>query len=429
MTADKDGAEWKTVDANRLMRLVGPSSFKTRLDRLMVETSRFNLGEMTLLVDQSVSQTIDEKAKPHLAYDEPVLSVALPIKEIFKGADGSEFPFTRIVAIDQGEAGIAFAVFNLTEAGNAMALPIATGTVPIRSIRRLIKDVRKFRKSGQGASKFNQRFDSTMFNVRENVAGDVTHAIIGLMKKYSAFPVLENQVEQLESKSKQLPLVYKAVNSRFLYSSIDNHTAIRKNLWFNGERWKVPGYKIQKNEYAEETDSKGQKKKKKTAAVKWEDFTIFPGYGVNAQFTSQTCSHCGRNVGEMLKRAGNDEAYKKVSIDANGRVELFGETIRLYKADPDKRKEYLRRNERNPLKLDYGEATMNFDEFRRLVKSNMRRAPLSLQSKDTTQSQFHCVFENCDNHNTGVHADENAAVNIGRSSSVQAPLLESKLDS
>jgi hypothetical protein len=103
-----------------------------------------------------------------------------------------------------------------------------------------------------------------------------------------------------------------------------------------------------------------------------------------------------------------------VTIDANGRVNLFGETIRLYKADSDKRKEYLRRNERNPLTLDYGEATMNFDEFRRLVKSNMRRAPLSLQSKDTTQSQFHCVFENCDNHNKGVHADENAAVNIGR---------------
>jgi hypothetical protein len=274
--------------------------------------------------------------------------------------------------------------------------------------------VKNFQSVKQSSGKFNQRFDSTMFTIRENVAGDVTHAIVGLMKRFNAIPVLENQVGQFESKSKQIQLIYKAVNARFLYSGIDNHANIRRNLWFNGERFVVPGYKILKNEYAEEINERGEKTKKKTSAVRWENFTVFPGYGVSSQFTSQICSHCRRNIGEILNRAKNDETFKEVQIDEDGGVNLFGEKIRLYKPAPEKRQMYLRRNERNPLTIPFGKATMKFSDFRRLVKANLRRPAQSLQSKDTTQSRFHCVFADCANHNQGVHADINAAVNIGR---------------
>jgi hypothetical protein len=412
----KKDSGWKKADYNRLMRLIGPSNFKTRLDRLMLEPEKYVLGDITLLVDQGVSQKMDEKATVHLDYEEPILSVALPIKEIFQNEnkERTAFPFKRIIAIDQGEAGLAFAVFDLSEAGNARAIPVATGTVSIPSIRSLIRSVRKFRKFGQSTSRFNERFDSTMFNVRKNVTGDITHVIIGLMKRFQAFPVLEKQVALLESRSNHLSLVYKATNSRFLWSQTASQTDTRKNLWFNGEYWIVPGIKIRKDEYKEVVNDKGEKKKQKTSSSYWSDFRIYPGCHADAAFTSQICSQCNRNIGEMLWRAGNDSTYKKIRLDKDGCTDLFGETIQLYKANPAERQKYRSRNERNPLSEPYGEATLKFSDFRRLVKLNLRRAPKSLQSRDTTQSQFSCVFKNCDNHNKTVHADVNAAVNIGR---------------
>ena len=44
----------------------------------------------------------------------------------------------------------------------------------------------------------------------------------------------------------------------------------------------------------------------------------------------------------------------------------------------------------------------------------MRRQPKSLQSRDTSQSRYFCVFTDCRCHNKEQHADINAAVNIGR---------------
>ena len=58
--------------------------------------------------------------------------------------------------------------------------------------------------------------------------------------------------------------------------------------------------------------------------------------------------------------------------------------------------------------------SLSLKDFRKIVKANLRRAPKSLQSKDTTQSRYFCVFKDCDFHNRMQHADINAAINIGR---------------
>ena len=52
--------------------------------------------------------------------------------------------------------------------------------------------------------------------------------------------------------------------------------------------------------------------------------------------------------------------------------------------------------------------------FAKYAKDNLRRAPKSLQTKDTSQSQYFCVFKDCEYHNIEQHADVNAAINIGR---------------
>lgn len=46
-----------------------------------------------------------------------------------------------------------------------------------------------------------------------------------------------------------------------------------------------------------------------------------------------------------------------------------------------------------------------------IAKRNMRHAPLSEMSPDTSQARFKCVYVNCGFEG---HADENAAINIGR---------------
>jgi len=51
------------------------------------------------------------------------------------------------------------------------------------------------------------------------------------------------------------------------------------------------------------------------------------------------------------------------------------------------------------------------DELRSLVNKQLRQPQVSTRSKDTTQSVYLCVFEDCGNR---IHADENAAINIVR---------------
>ena len=46
-----------------------------------------------------------------------------------------------------------------------------------------------------------------------------------------------------------------------------------------------------------------------------------------------------------------------------------------------------------------------------LARRTMRQKAHSQMSRDTSQSQFHCLFTDC---KASYHADEGAAVNIGR---------------
>ena len=53
----------------------------------------------------------------------------------------------------------------------------------------------------------------------------------------------------------------------------------------------------------------------------------------------------------------------------------------------------------------------------------MRQRPLSEMSPDTTQARFVCVYEDCGFQG---HADENAAINIGRRFLERIDIEESK---
>ena len=401
-------------------RLIGPSSLKHRLDEILLSGNQQSISEITLLIDQSVEQQYKVDGNVSLTYGEPYFSIAVPISRKAVNLTNQVAPFKRIVAIDQGEAGLAYAVFNLEDANNPKAEPVTAGTIRIPSIRRLIGTVNTFRKKNSTTQKFSQRFDSTMFNLRENVAGDVCGSIVGLMQRFNAFPVLEKDVSGLESGSNQLKLVYKAVNSKFLLSDVDMQNAARGSWWFNPSKycyWEInllrevgPNQKVAKKDLEIHGDKKYRRLK------------IYPGIGVRAAGTSQICSCCCRNVFSILKQLQIENPKQKFHINSLGEVTLVGEVIKLYHRPDNKTKvpnlkgkrSYNAIKERAPWTEPERERDVDFASLRKLIKMNLRRAPKSQLSKDTSQSRYYCVFKNCAWHNQEHHADVNAAINIGR---------------
>lgn len=398
----------QSVFAASLARLVGPCSHKERLDDLLLNP-KYVVGDMTLLLDQEIHQSYQNK-QLELKPAATTFSLAVPITTPAntEAEKGTSLPFKRIVAIDQGETGFAYAVFDLSDAGNAWATPVSKGLVTIPSIRRLIKNVRHYRTSKQSVQKFSQRFDSSMFTLRENVAGDVCGAIAGLMSRFQAFPILERQVSNLASGGKQLELVYKMVNARFLSDNIPAHQSERTSWWYKADRWEYPGY------YREVDPTWPKNKAKSIDGRLCIPLVLSPGCAVNAKWTSMICSHCGNNAFELIAQA-DEQKIKKIEINSNGEVSLFGKTIKLYsRPDGKESKKARRKNERAPWVKPLTAQSLSLKDFRKIVKANLRRAPKSLQSKDTTQSRYFCVFKDCDFHNRMQHADINAAINIGR---------------
>lgn len=387
--------------------LVGPSSAKGQLDRFLTEPRAVSAGDFTLIIDNAFRQRVTKK--PDGTYGVEIddlgytASIAVPINEAAPVRIEGLPIADRYVAIDQGERGLAYAVFD----SKSHDL-LASGVRRIPSIYNLIKAANSYRKHKQPTQKFQQRFDSTMFVMRENVVGDVCHEICGLMRKYKAFPVLESTVRNLEGGSKQLELVYKAVSARFLFSDTEAHKTARKAYWLGADRWEHPHFK------GRELDKLG----KPTGKVK--TLSLFPGAGVAPKGTSQVCSVCGRNPYteiEALAVAGK----RKVSVRVGGEVELPGGTIRLFAAPDEKTpegqrelKSARRRNERSLLSRPIRAGDVDLAALKAIVRRNLRRPHPSKQSKDTTQSQYHCVYLGGACEGKSMHADENAAINIGR---------------
>ena len=105
----------------------------------------------------------------------------------------------------------------------------------------------------------------------------------------------------------------------------------------------------------------------------------------------------------------------KIEVGEDGHIALEDGTIQLLldRADypPNALKEFRRRKERPPLNVSVPKGSSPRQRIKGLVKRNMRQSPKSEMSPDTTQSRFKCVYVDCGYEG---HADENAAINIGR---------------
>ncbi len=407
LPVEKNITKLKRLTNRTAFRMVGASSFKTHLDSVLL-SDKIKLGDFTIIIDQHYRQSVTYGGKVKISYEPERLQVeaAVPVVDTRdRTVPEPDTLFDHIVAIDLGERSVGFAVFDIKSClRTGEVKPIhdnngnpVVGTVAVPSIRRLMKAVRSHRRRRQPNQKVNQTYSTALQNYRENVIGDVCNRIDTLMERYNAFPVLEFQIKNFQAGAKQLEIVYGSVLHRYTFSGVDAHKAKRREYWYNGELWEHPYLMAKK--WNEETNSMSGAPKR---------VSLFPGVTVNAARTSQICHKCQRNPMSHLRGLTGT-----IEISSDGLLELDDGTIRLFEtSDYDEDKFKQSRREKRRLDANVLLSGRHRAEYIYTVaKRNLRRPPKNVMTKDTTQSRYTCLYKNCSW--TG-HADENAAINIGR---------------
>jgi hypothetical protein len=323
--------------------------------------------------------------------------------------DGEALPiFDRAVAIDLGEVGVGYAVFDVKTKE-----VIAQGSKRLPSVAKLPKMVRKGRKNRQPRQGYKQVFSTRLVEARAHAVGELKFFIDNLMNEYQAFPIFESSVPNLQSGSREIETVYKNLMQYYTYSSVSAHKSERVSNWLSADRWEHPYLQVQekvekKGKFVIKTDRKGNPIYKK--------LNLFPGATVNPAGTSQVCSCCGVNIINDIRNHFTQTKEKTVFVDANGCFEVGGHKFVVEKRftfddlPEAEAKDLHRRNRRSPWGKKYRAGNYSKSELLRMARMHLRRPHDNLRSKDTSQSQYHCLNADCQHH---MHADENAAVNIG----------------
>ena len=403
-------------------RLVGPPSFKTWLDRALTDED-VKLGDYTLILDQVFEQSARVEGEEIRLTAEPTeirAELAVPVVDHRPYPDKTNhLLFDNVVAIDLGEKRIGFATFSLPDllehgardpAAGADGKP-EVGTVTVPAFRRLMAAVRRHRRSRQPNQKVGQTYSKALAQFRENVVGDVCNRIDTLCKRFNGFPILESSVGNFESGGRQLAMIYGSVLRRYTFSDVDAHKSARRHHWSTADMWEHP-YVL----------TRSWNEKTRTWSGRPKPLNVFPGVKVNPADTSQTCHRCERNALAALRDMPDD----RIDVGEDGRVVLGDGTVRLLeRADhsPAEMKAYRRRKERPPMNIPPRQGSRRRQDLIGIARRNMRQRPRSEMSPDTTQARFVCVYEDCGFQG---HADENAAINIGRRFLERIDIEESK---
>lgn len=380
-----------------LVRLIGPSAFKGWLDRAMLGDEA-DIGDITLIIDQRIRQDImrgPNGMEIKLSPDGGSITLACPLTEKFPKGE-PEFILDRFVAIDLGEVGIGYAVY---EADSFDLLE--SGSIPIRSIRNMMSAVNRHRKTKQPQQKFQASYSPLLAQMRANAIGDTLGVVDGLMERFNAFPIFESSVGNFERGANQLKIIYESVLKNYIFSNIDAHKSARKHHWCGGEKWAHPV--LQTWELTETGERTGKAK----------PLNLFPGASVHPAGTSQTCSKCKRNPIKQIYQVLDKD--KRHSFTANDRLEYplpSGDSMYLFRppklADSERR--VGRRQQLNRLPTSKVSERFIGEEMLRATRQCLRFRQASARSKDTSQSRYRCLFTDCGHE---MHADENAAINIG----------------
>ena len=361
-------------------RLIGAPSYKSVLDKSLIGLA--DIGRASVVVEIPYTQSIDEHFHVAVAITTPRITLFLPVKERITATQKDEtMLFDRYVAIDLGERGLGFAVYD----AKTHKL-IESGHVNVRDITNLVRRTQHYENRPNERQKFQAKFNVNLSELRENTVGAVCHQINRLCAYYSAFPVLEYMVP--DKLNKQIKSVYESVQNRYIWSSTDAHKTARVQFWLGGEGWEHPYLKSAKDK---------------------KPLILSPGRGVSGKGTSQRCSCCGRNPMELLAAL---KQGSKIAV-VGGKAKISDVVLKLFERTKESKDDVeKRRRQKKTVTMEQPLTPGNYtvDEMRTVLRNNMRRAPADRRVPDTTVSRYHCAFADC---GRAMHADENAAINIG----------------
>jgi len=390
-------------------RLRGPSTYLNQLSDMLLP-KRTESKEWMLIFDWIYQSKISMEVRgprfvANLVRCQP--RVAIPVEDLSENETQASI-FDRILAVDLGERQIGYAVFDVKDALTSdLPLPIqdpltqqpAYGALRVPGVRRLIGAVRTHRGRQAGNTKLKQNFDTRLAQHRENVTAEITQRIEAMCARFNAFPVLESSVVNFQTGSRQLDLVYGDVVRTFAFSDVSAHQTKRSEHWLGADKWVHPY--LMAGEYDVTTRKRGGKAK---------PLNLFPGATVNPAGTSQTCVKCARNAIEALKSLGDG----KITVGHGGTVVTPAGVLAIMRGTDYPEREYkqARRQKVNlPLNVPLSPGTYPALEVMTALRRTMRQKNPNVMARDTTQSRFQCTFADC---GATYHADEGAAINIGR---------------
>lgn len=370
------------------LRLVGNSAYKSVIDRAILDKT--SLSDMSIVVNLNYEQTTKRTNDGYVTTIRELplqWQVSIPLTEERDVKNESVEIFDRIVAFDLGEYGLGYACYDIKT-----KMKLDSGYKSVSAIKRMMRRVWQYEHRPNIRTKFQAKFNISMSSLRDNVVGDICSQINRICDYYRAFPVFESSIG--DTGNKQLNSVYEAILTRYLYSGVSAHQNERRQYWLGADSWSHPYLKTP--EFKDGAPTKN-----------FKPLTIFPGASVSGKGTSQRCSCCKRNPYELLEKFKETD---KLAV-LNGKVTVDGSTFELRERNTDY--EALRKarslNQRAPLQLLVENGNLTVKEIRRVLKTSLRQAPLSRQSKNSSVSQYHCVFVDC---LKSMKADENAGVNI-----------------
>jgi len=405
----RNPANARRLITSQAAKLRGPSTYLNQLSDMLLPQKTESKEWMLILDWVYRSQIVvgDDGIEVVAELDRCQPRVAIPVEDLSENETKASI-FDRILAVDLGERQIGYAVFDVKDALTSdLPLPIqdpltqqpAYGALRVPGVRRLIGAVRTHRGRQAGNTKLKQNFDTRLAQHRENVTAEITQRIEAMCARFNAFPVLESSVVNFQTGSRQLDLVYGDVVRTFAFSDVSAHQTKRSEHWLGADKWVHPY--LMAGEYDVTTRKRGGKAK---------PLNLFPGATVNPAGTSQTCVKCARNAIEALKSLGDG----KITVGHGGTVVTPAGVLAIMRGTDYPEREYkqARRQKVNlPLNVPLSPGTYPALEVMTALRRTMRQKNPNVMARDTTQSRFQCMFADC---GATYHADEGAAINIGR---------------
>jgi len=386
------------------IRLGGPPSYKTALDRALLDGE---ISPPTIVIEREVRQTLDEGKV--IFKDVSVRGfVNIPLAE--PASTPPLLPRLRnVLGVDLGETGIGFAVIEGTQLPNyeySRAKLISSAFLPIRSLRRLINEVNVYRRRTQPRQRYRDAFASPLKALREAAIADTVAAIDGLCAKYEAIPILESSVGAFETGSQRLKVIYESVLKYYRADNVDAHQAVRQHHFMGAWKWVHPFFERP----ARRTEVRASHTRDQ---LQLRPLALFPGAVIHPAGTSRICSACKRNSFQALGRYLTSHSEGAVPITGKGCLSLDDGVVQFERpasVDPIERARLNRaRLRRSFAPIDAGLYPRG--QLFSLLAQSVRRPNPSRTAKDTTQSIFVCPYVDCA---ASRNADENAAENIAR---------------